>query len=248
MTRFGPLDAEVTRPETDKFTAPLVLVHGLWDRATVWRRFAGYLAHRGWHCIALGRRGAVSDVATHVSDLRAAISALDAPPVIVGHDLGATWALHCADLARAVVALAPLMAPPLAPPSPALRNAGTWLARVRGAPLRAPRGAWRSAYPNRDLVEPAGLVAQLLSGVAPPPAPPNTIPCTVMAMDGDEVTATNDAQALAQHVGAQFQILHGAHSIDSPTWESTVASVHRWIIKQLGVDLLALYEESIQPE
>src|SRR4029453_18774510 len=108
MTRFGPLDAEVTRPETDKFTAPLVLVHGLWDRAAVWRRFAGYLAHRGWQCIALVRRGEVSDVATHVSDLRTAIAAVDAPPVIVGHDFGALLALHCGDVARAVVALAPL--------------------------------------------------------------------------------------------------------------------------------------------
>src|SRR5262249_21759411 len=160
------------------------------------------------------------------------ISALDAPAVIIGHDLGAPLALYCADLARAVVALAPLVIPPLAPAAPALHRAGTWLARVRGAPLRAPRGASRTAHPSPDQAEPARLVRQLLSGVAPPPAPPSAIPCTVIAMDGDEVTSANDARALAQHVGAQFQALHGAHSIDSPTWESTVASVHRWIIKQ----------------
>jgi pimeloyl-ACP methyl ester carboxylesterase len=247
MTRFGPLDAEVTRPETEKFTAPLVLVHGLWDRAAVWRRFAGYLAHRGWHCVALERRHDVTDIATHISDLRVAIPALEALPVIVGHDLGATLALHCADLARAVVALGPIVGPPLAQPLAALRHAGSWLARARGAPLRAPRGSWRSAYPDRDVVEPAGLIAELLSAVAPPPHT-SSVSCTVIAMEADEVTLLNDARALAQHVGAVLQTVPGTHNLGGPTWEATVASVHRWIIKQLGVDLLALYEESIQPE
>src|SRR5262245_39904138 len=111
---FGPLAAEVTRPESEKFTVPLVLVHGLWERAAAWRRFAGSLAHRGWHCIALERRDGAGDVAVHVADLRAALAGLDAPAVLLGHDLGANLALACGDAARAVVALAPLIAPPFA--------------------------------------------------------------------------------------------------------------------------------------
>src|SRR5262245_21398394 len=142
MMRFGPLLAEITEPESERYTAPLLLLHGLWERASQWRRFAGYLAHRGWRCLALERRADVTDLAEHVGDLRAAVAVLGSSPVIVGHDLGAVLALHCADRARAVVALAPLVGPPLAPPPPALLQAGSWFARWRGAPLRAPGGRW----------------------------------------------------------------------------------------------------------
>src|ERR1700690_3328996 len=120
-TRIGPLLAEVSAPETDKFTAPLVLVHGLWERPPAWRRFAGYLVHRGWRCIALERRAAALDIGAHLPDLRVAIATLDAPPVLVGHDVGAVLALHCADAARAVIALAPLIGPPFAAPPAALQ-------------------------------------------------------------------------------------------------------------------------------
>ena len=241
--------AEVTAPESERFTAPLLLVHGLWARAPVWRRFAGYLAHRGWRCIALERRAGVADVAAHVADLRAAIAALEAPPVIIGHDLGALLALSCADSARAVIGLAPLVGPPLAAAAPALRHAGTWVARLRRAPLRAPRGRWRGAYPGRDVVEPAALVHQLLSG-APAAAPSGAPVGAVFAMRDDEITSVAAARALAQHVGAELHEIAGAgHAVlAAPGWESCVATAHRWIIQRLGVDLLALYEESMQPD
>jgi pimeloyl-ACP methyl ester carboxylesterase len=249
--RVGPLRAEVTGPESERYTASLLLVHGLWARAPVWRRFAGYLAHRGWRCIALERRAEISDIAAHAADLRAAIAALDAPPVIIGHDLGALLALYCADAARAVVAVAPLVGPPVAPPVPALQHAGTWLARRRRMPLRAPRGRWRDAYPERDVVEPAALVRQLLSdvpslGAASSDAPP----CALFATRDDEITSATTAQALAREVGAEFHAIPvvGHAVLVAPGWEECVAAAHRWIIQRLGVDLLALYEESMRPD
>jgi pimeloyl-ACP methyl ester carboxylesterase len=248
--RIGPLRAEVTHPESEKFTAPLLLVHGLWERARAWRRFAGYLAHRGWRCIAVERRDDVVDVEAHVADLRAAIAALDAPPVVLGHDLGALLALRCADTARAVVALAPLVGRPLAEPSPAFAAAGTWLARRRSGFLRAPRGRWRSAYPNRDVAEPSALLRQIRAG-EPVLAPPSgAAPCTVFAVQADTVTAAAAAEALARHVHADLQLVPGlGHAaLDAPGWEAVVAAVHRWIIQHLGTDLLALYEESMWPE
>src|SRR6516164_11408280 len=106
-SHVGPLLAEIIAPESEKFTAPLVLVHGLWDSPAVWRRWAGYLAHYGWRCVAVARREIAGGIDAHVRDLRAAIAALAVPPVIVGHDLGALLALKCTDAARAVVALGP---------------------------------------------------------------------------------------------------------------------------------------------
>jgi predicted alpha/beta hydrolase family esterase len=250
MHRFGPLLAEVTVPVSEKFTAPMLLLHGLWERAPAWRRFAGYLAHRGWHCIALERRAGAGEVAVHVADLRAAIATLDAAPVIVGHDLGANLALSCADVARAAIALAPLVGPPLTPPPAALQHAGTWLARRRGAPLRAPRGDWRRAYPIREYAEPAALVRQVLDGNPPLGAAQSPAPRAVLAMENDVVVTASAVQALARHVGAEFQTARGVgHAVlSSPAWEATVAAVHRWIVQRLGVDLLALYEEAMNPE
>lgn len=249
--RLGPLLAEVTDPESEKFTAPLVLVHGLWERAPAWRRFAGYLAHRGWRCFAVERRAdASADLTVHAGDLRAALAALAAPPAVIGHDLGAVLALHCADAARAVVALAPLAGPPFAAPPGALQRAGSWLTRLRGAPLRAPRGRWRSAYPAGDITEPAPLVWQVLAGEPKLPVPASAVPRAVFVPQDDEITSAAAAHAIAQHVGAELYVVRGAgHAVlSAPGWETHVAGVHRWIIQRLGVDLLAFYEEAMQTE
>jgi pimeloyl-ACP methyl ester carboxylesterase len=248
--RIGPLRAEVTHPESEKFTAPLLLVHGLWERAPVWRRFAGYLAHRGWRCVAVERRGEAIDVEAHIGDLRGVVTALDAPPIILGHDLGGMFALRCADVARAAVALAPLVGPPLGAPPLAFQSAGTWLARWRQAPLRAPRGRWRAAYPERGVVEPGALLRQVRAGAPVLTAPSHPPPCAVFAAQADEITDARAAQALADHVRADLQLVPGlGHAaLDAPGWETAVAAVHRWIIQRLGVDLLALYDESMRPE
>jgi alpha-beta hydrolase superfamily lysophospholipase len=249
MSSVGPLRAEIARPESEKFTAALVLLHGLWERPPVWRRFAGYLAHRGWQCIALERRPGASDIATHLADLRAAIATLDAPPVILGHDLGGVFALHCAGMARAAAAVAPLVGPPLGATLPALEHAGSWLARRRGAPLHAPRGRWAKAYPLRDVSEDAGVLKQILAGALPPPVAGAT-PRVVFGLDDDEIVAPSALRAFAATAGAELQMLdRGGHAIlDAPGWERVVAGVHRWIIQKLGVDLLALYDESMQTE
>jgi pimeloyl-ACP methyl ester carboxylesterase len=244
MRRVGPLAAEIISPESDRFTAPLLLVHGLWERTPMWRRSASYLAHRGWRCIAVERRAEIADLAAHVADLRAAIAALEAPPVVLGHDLGALLAMHCADSARAAVAVAPLVGTPAA-----LQHAGSWLARRRGSALRAPRGRWRDAYPPGGATEPAALIRQILGGepaLAPPTGP---APRAVFAMQDDAVTPVAGAEAFARQCSAELHFLPSGHAAFSgPGWETTVAAVHRWIIQRLGVDLLALYEEAMQPE
>src|SRR6185295_16922768 len=111
------------------------LVHGLWSSVPMWRSFTGYLSHRGWSCFAVELRrtdaAAVQDVQALIADLRVMVGMLDAPPVIVGHDLGGVIAQHCAAAARALVSLAPLVLPPLTTDAPqALRDAGSMLARL----------------------------------------------------------------------------------------------------------------------
>jgi pimeloyl-ACP methyl ester carboxylesterase len=243
-SQLGPLPVEIIAPETDKFTAPLLLVHGLWSGAPAWRRFAGYLAHRGWRCHAVEARG--EDMGARLDGVRAAIAALDAPPVIVGHDLGGLLALRCAGAARAVVALAPLPVAPLGDPGAVLRGAGTWWERWRGAPLRPPRGAASAAYPDRRRSESAALLAALQCGEGHPSPPPAPVPAAIFAGERDVVLTPGHATAMARALGAEAHVLPGAgHALlNDAGWEAHVAAVHRWIVRRLGVDLLALYDEA----
>ena len=233
--------AEITSPESDKFTAALVLLHGLWDQPAGWRRFAGYLAHRGWRCIALARSAQLDTLEAVEAEVRDAIAALDAPPILVGHDVGANVALRCVDRSRAVVALAPLVGPPLAEPSIVLQGAGTWLERWRGDRLHAPR----VGYPSRQSTEPAALVHTVTASAARP-IPASDVPRVVFAMEVDEVTPLAATRRFAEQCGAPLQVIGGAGhaALAGAGWEACVAAAHRWIIRELGVDLLALYDEA----
>lgn len=156
---LASLVADVTAPERNKYTAPLLLVHGLWSGSWVWRDMAGALAHRGWECWALELRGrAGSSVSTgsdsphigrvsleeYVEDVRVAAQALWAPPVICGHDLGALLALFAAERTqpRALVGLAPLLprgwSSNRIPPYPFMHLSAVF-AQLWGRPLSPPR-------------------------------------------------------------------------------------------------------------
>ena len=255
--RIGPLRAEVIEPESQKFTASMVLVHGLWSTASIWRPFMGYLAHRGWRCIALQLHhdpsGEPTDpVAAQVERIRGAVAALEAPPVLVGHDFGALCSLRIAEVSAAVAALAPLIPRPLAAAgSPSLAQAGSWIERRRRRPLRAPRGHWRRSYPPGTYTagESAALIRALLDQPMELTRIPDHVPSLVMSGDEDPVTPVAHARLLADHVGAELDVQpHSGHALPSdPGWEQRVSALHRWLIQRLGRPLLALYDESWEP-
>jgi hypothetical protein len=89
-----------------------------------------------------------------------------------------------------------------------------------------------------------------LAGALPLPAPIGETPGGIFAGETDDVVPISASRALAQHTGGALEILPAApHAIlQAPGWESHVAAVHRWLIRRLGVDLLALYDEAMAPE
>jgi pimeloyl-ACP methyl ester carboxylesterase len=190
---------------------------------------------------------AVQDVQALITDLRAGLATLEAPPVIVGHDLGAVIAQHCAGASRALVSLAPLILPPEADAArQVLRDSGGMLARLLGRVGRAPRGRWKGSYEAGDAEESPALLRRLIEQPPPLPPPPRDLPCLVMAGKEDPVTPAASAQALAAAIGAEIEIVPGGHLLpNGPGWEDRVSRLHRWLIKRLGADLLALYEEAI---
>jgi len=247
--RLGPLRAEVIEAESPKFTAPMLLLHGLWARASVWRRFMGFLSHRGWQCVAVEReRGSLGAPERALTQILEAIAVLEAPPVIVGHDVGALFALLAAGHARAVVALAPIVPPPTAPAAPRLlRHAGTWLQRIFGRPLSPPR-EYRSDLRHADVREPPSLVRALTTGpLLLPPLPP-AVPSVVWVAANDPVMPMETARALATHTGAELRVCStGGHDLPSADgWEGRVSDIHRWVIQRLGSELLAFYEDETE--
>ncbi len=242
---LGPLSAETSQAESAKFTSPLVFVHGLWDEAASWRRVTSFMSHRGWRCIAVGWSSDNphgQSLEARATSLRSAISNLDEQPILVGHDLGAHLALSLSDLARATIAMAPLIPASIATSS-ALAASGSWLQRVRGAD-RMP-GKLRDHYPVAIDAEPQGLIEELSRAGATLPSPTTDTPRLIITGAEDSLIKVDEAQGLAQSFGAEIQTVPGHHSLHTGDgWEHLAGTCHRWLIKNLGEELLALYDEA----
>jgi pimeloyl-ACP methyl ester carboxylesterase len=260
--RVGDITIESIASESAKFAAPLVLVHGLWCSAAVWRKFMGYLAHRGWTCHAVNLRGhgdaggreRISGVriADYLSDLQRVIELCDAAPVVMGHDLGGLLALACPPGAtRAVVALAPLVPRAI---SGGLRPAvlPTWRSRLamwRARPLAPPRGKVGAEYfaaapPGGATVDSVRAASELDDRVFRLRIG-SECPALLVAGECDRISPPGAVERLAQHAGAQFRIAErSGHAMPwASGWEQHVVATHRWIIQTLGEPLLLLRDD-----
>jgi pimeloyl-ACP methyl ester carboxylesterase len=258
---LDPALADTVAAESPKFNVPMVLVHGLWCTAAVWRRFMGYMAHRGWTCHAVhlrGDRGSTTSadvagvcLADYVEDVHRSVAACPAPPVLVGHDAGGLLALANASAASAVVALAPLVPPALAVcgGAPIAGGMRVRIATWRAAPVPPPRHHrrqewWAQEPPGGAVGAPAGVVGALCDPEFTLPAC-DVVPALVVGGQRDEVSLPVDVAHLAQRVGAEFALREdAAHAMPwEAGWEESVSCVHRWIVKVLGEPLLAFREE-----
>jgi len=258
--RIGHAHIESIAAESPKFTAPMLLIHGLWCTAAVWRQCMGYFAHRGWTCHAITLRGhgatppaAVADVsfADYLADVRAAVAACESMPIVVGHDLGGLLALCCdPSTIRAVVTLAPLVPRSCAAtPNPALSRFGVRLATLRARPLPPPRGKlaieyFGGAVPG-GVVPESNRVARELGHDDVPLFTHRGIPALVLAGGHDRFSRADDVAKLAKHAGAEFQAVADAHHAMpwNPGWEHLVSEIHRWLVRSLGDPLLAMRDE-----
>jgi pimeloyl-ACP methyl ester carboxylesterase len=261
LRRIGDVTIETIAAESAKFAAPMVFVHGLWCSATVWRRFMGYLAHRGWTCYAMNLRGHGDaggrdqvhrfGFADYLADLQRVLAACDAAPIVVGHDLGGLLALACpAAATRAVVALAPLL--PRASNGTTSRVLSSWSARMallRSRPLPPPRGRLGAAYfaggvPGGATAESARAARELRDGAFDLPAHMGR-PTLVVAGARDRFCPPDALERWARRLDVQCETLAGAgHAIPwGAGWEACVAATHRWLIQTLGEPLLLLREE-----
>ena len=255
-TTSRTLGIESMAAETPKFTASLLLVHGLWCTAAVWRRFMGYLAHRGWVCHAMNLRGhgasmgagtvAQAGIADYFEDVRQVIAACETPPIVIGHDLGGLLALCCSDAdVLAGVALAPLVPRALSGTrNRALRTFDARLSMRRMRPLAPPRGRMVGAYfgdhPPSVLVPDSAQVARELLVRDLSICGVRTHPALVLVGDRDRISPPQDAQQLATGSGANCRVVPGVgHAMPwERGWEQRVAEIHRWLFHVIGEPLL----------
>jgi pimeloyl-ACP methyl ester carboxylesterase len=251
-SRVGQRTVEITQPESAKFHHPLLLLHGLWTGTWIWEALTPFLAHRGWEVWAPSLVDAVppESFAAAVTSIEAVARAMPAPPVLVMHDtglvLGSALASHV-DV-PAFVALAPVL-PGRVPLRRGLAGVLTrWRAEVSMPP---PRGRGADALigsvpraRERLVADSAPIVRALAAGrvvVAPPAGRPGL----VLAGDRDAITPPAIAAELAGRFGWDARSYPGrGHLLQLETgWEEVGGDLHRWIVRTLGADLLALLED-----
>ncbi|MBI3302628.1 MAG: alpha/beta fold hydrolase [Deltaproteobacteria bacterium] len=271
--QLAALRADVSAPERIKFTAPLLLLHGLWSGSWSWNDVAGALSQRGWEAWALDLRGrpgsrpadAIGKVRLedYVEDVVVAAQALWAPPIICGHGLGALLALLAAPQVtpRAVILLAPLLPREWIadgrPPLPLARLSAV-PALLWGRPLLPPPLTITSdflftslprsvhAHLHARLQPDSGVVARTLTrGQAPSPI--EKVPCPVLVVSGsaDRMSPPATARWLATHLHAEHREYPGQGHwlLAGEQWTKLVADLHRWLIMTLGESLLVPPEE-----
>lgn len=251
----GGLAVEITRPESAKFHHPLLLLHGLWTDSWIWQPFASYLAHRGWESWAPSLIGLASG--TTAAGLDEILRALPGAPVVVTHDVGVLAGAACAARAavRAVVAIAPLLPPAEGAGRGLFAWPQFWRARLLGAHVPPPRGIGAHAFLGgaaavRERLRPesAATFRAIAAGRVSLPARLD-VPGLVLAGARDAVVSETVLRALAARFGWERCAVpgHGHFALVEPGWETLADEVHRWTVRTLGADLLALLDEDADP-
>lgn len=245
------LGVDITRAESERFGAPMLLLHGLWAGAWVWGRMAGYLGHRGWESWAPDRRAAGGRLVDRCGTIA---REMPAPPVIVGHDLGAAVALR---VARALAAPAVVLIAPLLPGSRGRRLAFGGLPRTVAAmvgraltPPGDPVGrllaecddpVGRALIGTRLVDEDGQEVYDLLRGRVRVEEIGVLPPTLVIGGSRDTLVPEATIREMAGEIGGDSVILDGGHWLPiEATWQSTANCFHRWLVRTLGEPLLLL--------
>ena len=240
----------VLPPESERYKAELLFVHGLWVDARIWRGVAAGFAHRGWSCVLVDRppSSTQSGRESWVRRVERAARAREVPPIAIGHDGGALVALDLA--ARGAVRAAVAVAPLLDGTASVQSRVGRLALRFRGdaAPVPPPHPGhgFFAGIPDarRGQVaavlgpEPAGVLREV-DRLTMPARP--VVPALLVAHESDPVASPLLAEICARGIEADFLRLAGGHwPMLEPRADDWITRIHRWIIRSAGDGLLAL--------
>ena len=268
-TRLGRIPAECERPEPLKFAWPLVLLPELFTTARHLAVARGYFASMGWEVYAPDLRAAAKSSRTdaRASDssaggleglaamLAEALAALGRDAIVIGYGLGGLLALNAVEhpQVRAAVALAPML-PGFR--SPLVTASANWAARLFGRALRPPRGATlfhlladaepfqREALTRTLVADDARAAFEVVRGGINL-ANSVAVPRLIVAGDSDPFAPLDQMSEFAARVGAAIRVVRGRGHwlVGGRALERAVAEVQRFLVRNLGGDLLLLYPE-----
>jgi pimeloyl-ACP methyl ester carboxylesterase len=253
-------------PEKAKFKSAIVLVHGLWTGGWCWNSWATHLANLGWECLAVtlpGRLGEASDQTLKLLTLEKCVEAVTGvirgmaePPVILAHGTGGLIAFKAAEETPVAALIVASAVPPRnldVERSRALR-----LLRLKYLPLVYLRRPFRiedkdlrrvilyplpvdqqAAIARRIVPESNGLVAELLAPQVRLHPEHVTTAALILSGSMDVVVPPGVARAFAAWLGAGFREYPGqGHWMIESDGETIVRDVHRWLIHELGEQIL----------
>ena len=274
---IGSLLVDAWPPEKPKFKSPLILVHGLWSSSRCWRPWGAHFSNLGWDCWAVNFRGRFEERALEalkrlrfqdcLDDLRQAIRAAPFPPVLLAHDLGGLMAQKAAEEEKVSALILLSSLPPREVMASLPRDLR--LLRLKYAPLlflRRPfpieaedfRKHWLAslplgshAEPLRCLVPDSGyLAAEFFDRRVR--INPKSVHCPVLVVGGsdDRVVSAASLRDLARWLGAGLREYpgHGHWMMGEQSGAEIVRDIHRWIVKQLGEEILLGEEPTLGQE
>jgi pimeloyl-ACP methyl ester carboxylesterase len=256
------LEVVSRQPERPSRKPPLLFIHGGYCDAWCWTPyFLPWFAARGWPAYAMSLRGHgqsggyesvfVAGLDDYVADVEHVAGQLAAPPILVGHSMGAAIVERM--LATRPVRGAALLAP--VPPAGLLAVATRLAATHPGsiphlaqfdpsklsdgllATLRpfyfgaqVPVEILREAERHLNIESPRALLDMSLRLHMALPRKPAS-PVLVLGAKGDRICTPADAQATAQHHGVMATLLPGlAHMMMlEPEWETAAEVLAEWL-------------------
>jgi pimeloyl-ACP methyl ester carboxylesterase len=189
------------------------------------------------------------------------LAALGRDAIVVGHGMGGLLALRAVahPRVRAAVALAPML-PGFR--SPLVMGVANWPARWLGRALKPPRGAvlfdlladaepfQREALVRALVADDARAALEVVRGgigldVTEPGEGGSAVPRLIVAGESDPFAPLDLTSAFAVRLGAALRVVRGRGHwlIGGRALERAVAEVQRFLVRNLGGDLLLLYPE-----
>jgi pimeloyl-ACP methyl ester carboxylesterase len=251
--------ARWARATTPKFAYPLVILPELFTTFSHLSLLSGYLASVGWDVCMLAPYAGIRDRRLHLTDLCAlvarTISALDREVIVLGHGLGGLLAFALEE--RVPIAAAVSIAPALPGfRSPLLGGFSRRWAAVASATLPPPAGRVLLEFvADADRFQRRALIDELTPGDVTPLHEVvrgaidlklrGKAPRLIVTGNEDIFAPYHRVVQFAETCGAQFATLAGCGHwiVGGRALEKTVGEIQRFLIKNLGSDLLLLYPQ-----